>query len=81
VGGIGGIRTKPRQHRRRARQCVLHFDANDARRQVWNGKWPDEDDCERLGFFVNGSPDFPDLHRLFTDYVWDADTGRWERKQ
>jgi hypothetical protein len=22
VGGIGGIRTKPRQHRRRARQCV-----------------------------------------------------------
>jgi hypothetical protein len=59
----------------------LHFDANDARRQVWNGKWPGEDDCERLGFFVNGSLDFPDLNRLFTDCVWDADTGRWERKQ
>jgi hypothetical protein len=27
----------------------LHFNPNDARRQVWNGKWPGEDDCERLG--------------------------------
>ena len=26
--------------------------------------------------FVNGNPDFPDLNRLFTDCVWDAD-GRW----
>ena len=59
----------------------LHFDPNDARRQAWNGKWPGEDDCERLDFFVNGDPDFPDLNRLFTDCVWDADTGRWERKQ
>jgi hypothetical protein len=25
------------------------FDPNDARRQAWNGKWPGEDDCERLG--------------------------------
>jgi hypothetical protein len=59
----------------------LHFDPNDARRQVWNGKWPGEDDCERLGFYSNGDPDFPDLNRLFTDCVWDADTGRWGRKQ
>ena len=42
-------------------------------RQVWTGKWPGEDDCERLDFFVNGDPDFPDLNRLFTDCVWDAD--------
>jgi hypothetical protein len=34
-----------------------------------------------LDFFVNGDPDFPDLNRLFTDCVWDADTQRWERKQ
>jgi hypothetical protein len=27
--------------------------------QVWNGKWPGEEDCERLGFYVNGDPDFP----------------------
>jgi predicted RNA-binding Zn-ribbon protein involved in translation (DUF1610 family) len=40
-----------------------HFDPNDARRQAWNGKWPGEDDCERLGFFVNGDPDFPDSRR------------------
>ena len=59
----------------------LHFDPNDARRQVWNGKWPGEEDCERLGFYSNGDPDFPDLNRLFTDCVRDADTQRWERKQ
>ena len=57
------------------------FDPNDPRRQAWNGKWPGEDDCERLGFYSNGDPDFPDLNRLFTDCVWDADTQRWERKQ
>ena len=49
----------------------LHFDPNDARRQAWNGKWPGEDDCERLDFFVNGDADFPDLNRLFTDCVWE----------
>jgi hypothetical protein len=40
-----------------------------------------EEDCERLNFLVNGDPDFPDLNRLFTDCVWDADAQRWERKQ
>ena len=59
----------------------LHFDPNDARRQAWNGKWPGEEDCERLDFFVNGDADFPDLNRLFADCVWDADTGHWERRQ
>ena len=59
----------------------LHFDPNDARRQAWNAKWPGEEDCERLDFFVNGDADFPDLNRLFADCVWDADTGRWERRQ
>jgi hypothetical protein len=58
-----------------------HFDPNDARRQAWNGKWPGEDDCERLNFFVNDDPDFPDLNRLFTDCVWDAETQRWEWRQ
>ena len=50
------------------RSGCLHFDPDDARRQAWNGKWPGEDDCERLDFFVNGDADFPDLesvvHRL-----------------
>ncbi len=49
--------------------------------EVWSGKWLGEDDCERLGFYINGDPDFPDLNRLFTDCVWDADAQRWERKQ
>jgi hypothetical protein len=34
-----------------------------------------------LGFFVNGDPDLPDLNRLFTDCVWDADAQRWERTE
>ena len=58
-----------------------HFYADDPRRHVWTGKWPGEEDCERLNFFVNGDADFPDLNRLFTDCVWDADAQRWERKQ
>ena len=32
---------------------------NDPRPQVWTGKWPGEEDCERLNFSVNGDPDFP----------------------
>src|SRR5215469_5437803 len=59
----------------------LDFDPHDPPRQVWDGKWPGEADCGRLGFFVNDDPAFPDLNRLFTECVWDADTGRWERKQ
>jgi hypothetical protein len=51
------------------------------RRTLCNGRWPGEEDCERLNFFVNGDPDFPDLNRLFTDCVWDADAQRWERRQ
>jgi predicted RNA-binding Zn-ribbon protein involved in translation (DUF1610 family) len=43
-----------------------HFHADDPRRQVWTGKWPGQEDCERLDFFVNDEPDFPDLNRLFT---------------
>ena len=48
---------------------------------MWTGKWPGEEDCERLGFYSNGDPDFPDLNWLFTDCVWDAEAQRWERKQ
>jgi hypothetical protein len=50
-----------------------HFHGDNPRRQVWTGKWPGEEDCERLNFFVNGDPDFPE-NRLFTDCVWDATT-------
>jgi hypothetical protein len=31
--------------------CV-GFDPNNPRRRPWDGKWPGEADCERLGFFV-----------------------------
>jgi hypothetical protein len=70
----------PMPHGWSALGCA-HFHSDDPRRQVWTGKWPGEEDCERLDFFVNGDPDFPDLNRLFTDCVWDADTQRWERKR
>jgi hypothetical protein len=61
--------------------AVLIFTAMIRGGKCGTGKWPGEEDCERMDFFVNGDRDFPDLNRLFTDCVWDADTGRWERKQ
>ena len=36
-----------------------HFHGDDPRREVWNGKWPGEEDCERLGFYSNGDQTFP----------------------
>jgi hypothetical protein len=57
-----------------------HFNPNDSRRQTWDGKWPGEADCERLGFFVNGTK-FPELNRLYITCVWNADTQRWELVQ
>jgi hypothetical protein len=35
----------------RCPHCGWQADPNDAPRQAWNGKWPGEDDCERLGFY------------------------------
>jgi hypothetical protein len=64
-----------------SRERLISKGVNYNKKHRRTGKWPGEDDCERLNFFVNGDPDFPDLNRLFTDCVWDADTQRWERKQ
>jgi hypothetical protein len=57
---------------------------------LWTGRWPGEEDCERLGFlarFVPGQgwvpcaaddPDAqPDFGRLHAEASWDADQGRW----
>ena len=57
--------------------CV-GFDPDDPRRQAWDGKWPGEADCERLGFFVNGDRSLPDINRLFAECVWNPDRQRWE---
>jgi hypothetical protein len=59
--------------------CV-GFDSNDPRHEPWTGKWPGEADCERLGFFVNGDRDFPDLNRLFAECVWNPEWQRWEER-
>ena len=50
--------------------CV-GFDPHDPRRQAWDGRWPGEADCERLGFFVNGDRSLPDLNA--TDRIFMAD--------
>jgi hypothetical protein len=57
--------------------CV-GFDSNDPRREPWNGRWPGEADCERLGFFIAGDRSFPDINRLFAECRWNADQQRWE---
>ena len=48
----------------------LGFDPNDPHRQAWDGQWPGETDCERLGFFVNGDRSLPDINRLFAECDW-----------
>ena len=60
----------------------LHFDPNDARRQAWNAKWPGEEDCERLDFFVNGDCRLSRSESVVRGLrlgcrAW----GRWERRQ
>ena len=37
-----------------ARISTLTSCPDGPRRQAWDGRWPGEADCERLGFFVGG---------------------------
>jgi len=57
--------------------CV-GFDPNDPRREPWNGRWPGEEDAERLGFFIGGDRSLPDINRLFAKCHWNAEAQRWE---
>jgi hypothetical protein len=75
---VAGCDIEPCPHCGWSALGCAHFHGDDPRRDMWNGKWPGEEDCERLGFYSNGDPDF--LNRLFTDWVWDADAQRWERR-
>jgi hypothetical protein len=45
---------------------------------LWDGKWPGEADCERLGFFVNGDRARPDINRLLAECHWDPERQWWE---
>lgn len=61
---------------RQALQCP-HFDPDDYRRQVFDGYWPGDLDCERLG--LKDSDGGPALNRLVRECQWNADKQRWER--
>jgi hypothetical protein len=57
------------------------FKLNDRRRQPFDGRYPGVVDCERLGFFVGGDPNKPDLNTLVVKCRWNAEAQRWELMQ
>jgi hypothetical protein len=79
----------------------LQFDSCDHRapaqvpheRDTWTGRWPGEEDCERLGWFARlepgsgwvpcetGTPGAePDINRLHEEAEWEPIAGRWQPK-
>ncbi len=48
---------------------------HDCGRDAWTGWSPGHQDCERLGWMIG--PGFPDMLRLYTHGVWDAQNHRW----
>jgi len=64
--------------------------AVEHRPDVWTGRWPGEEDCERLGFLARFEPgsgwvpcaaDDPDavphFDRLRAEATWDPHRGHW----
>jgi hypothetical protein len=51
-------------------------EAHECGRDRWEGRWPGEADCERLGWML--APGLPDLNRLVVEARWDAARLQWE---
>ena len=47
-------------------------------RDVWTGRWPGEVDCVTFGWMIG--PGLPDLNRLYTEAIWDADRRGWVKR-
>ncbi|MFT7837742.1 hypothetical protein Q5530_16530 [Saccharothrix sp. BKS2] len=48
---------------------------HDCGQDIWTGWRPGHLDCERLGWMIG--PGFPDLHRLYTQAIWDPAHRHW----
>ena len=57
------------------------FKLNDRRRQPFDGTWPGEFECKRLGFVVDDDPAQPDLNRMLKECRRNAKAQQWEPKQ
>lgn len=54
-------------------------EGHDCGEDAWNGVWPGEADCVRLGLTtLFGNLIIPDLNRLIQLCAWDRDLRRWD---
>lgn len=62
-------------------------------RLPWTGEWPGEAECREFGWYARPVPGqgwvrceprqdaSPDINRLYSEAIWDAEAGRFRRRQ